>query len=102
MFFFGFLEGQVSSLKSQLEKNAHGMIGYMRQGLHETKSMRRLHDGAQKLFLHQFFLVWEPHFLPLGIPKPYASRLFVGLALIGKDIVFRFIIEYSSSRDSPC
>jgi hypothetical protein len=31
MFFFGFLEGQVSSLKSQLEKNAHGMIGYMRQ-----------------------------------------------------------------------
>jgi len=25
--------------------------------------------------------------------------LFVGLAFIGKDIVFRFIIEYSSSRD---
>jgi len=24
---------------------------------------------------------------------------FVGLALIGKDIVFRFIIEYSSLRD---
>ncbi len=25
--------------------------------------------------------------------------LFVGLAFIGKDIVFKFIIEYSSSRD---
>jgi hypothetical protein len=24
---------------------------------------------------------------------------FVGLALVGKDIVFRFIIEYSSLRD---
>ncbi len=25
--------------------------------------------------------------------------LFIGLALVGKDIVFRFIIEYSSLRD---
>jgi hypothetical protein len=28
-----------------------------------------------------------------------SARLFVGLALIGKDIVFGSIIEYSSSRD---
>jgi len=25
--------------------------------------------------------------------------VFIGLALVGKDIVFRFIIEYSSLRD---
>jgi hypothetical protein len=27
------------------------------------------------------------------------GNLFVSLALVGKDIVFRFIIEYSSLRD---
>ncbi len=27
------------------------------------------------------------------------KKVFGGLALVGKDIVFRFIIEYSSSRD---
>jgi hypothetical protein len=27
------------------------------------------------------------------------KNFFVGLALVGKDIVFRFIIEYSSLRD---
>jgi hypothetical protein len=26
-------------------------------------------------------------------------RIFIGLALVGKDIVFRFIIEYTSLRD---
>jgi hypothetical protein len=27
------------------------------------------------------------------------GNVFIGLALVGKDIVFRFIIEYSSLRD---
>jgi hypothetical protein len=30
---------------------------------------------------------------------PYERFLFIGLAYQGKDIVFRFIIEYSSLRD---
>ncbi len=30
------------------------------------------------------------------VPSPHP---FVGLALVGKDIVFRFVIEYSSLRD---
>ncbi len=42
--FFGFLEGQVSSLKSQLEKKCP-----WDDWLHETKSMR-LQDSALKLF----------------------------------------------------
>jgi hypothetical protein len=37
------------------------------------------------------------HFTALAIAMTPAK--FVGLALVGKDIVFRFIIEYSSLRD---
>jgi hypothetical protein len=33
------------------------------------------------------------------LEKTGKKRLFVGLALVGKDIVFRFIIEYGSLRD---
>jgi hypothetical protein len=50
-------------------------------------------------FASIFSSVWEPHFLALGIPKPYASRHFVGLALVGKDVVFRFIIEYIVAQE---
>jgi hypothetical protein len=32
-------------------------------------------------------------------PQLLSPRVFVGLAYQGKDIVFRFIIEYSSLRD---
>jgi hypothetical protein len=37
-----------------------------------------------------------------GIPSPPKKKtqvIFIGLAYQGKDIVFRFIIEYSSFRD---
>jgi hypothetical protein len=34
------------------------------------------------------------------VPPNYRiAPMFIGLALVGKDIVFRFIIEYSSLRD---
>jgi hypothetical protein len=32
-------------------------------------------------------------------PRAHATLAFISLAYQGKDIVFRFIIEYSSSRD---
>jgi hypothetical protein len=34
-----------------------------------------------------------------GIYQHKPQNYFVGLALVGQDIVFRFIIEYSSFRD---
>jgi hypothetical protein len=41
-------------------------------------------------------LLLRPCLLPSLLPS---TRLFVGLAYKGKDLVFRFIIEYSSLRD---
>jgi hypothetical protein len=40
----------------------------------------------------------------LLFPTPLSKQIlafggFIGLALVGKDIVFKFIIEYSSLRD---
>jgi hypothetical protein len=32
-------------------------------------------------------------------PRAHATLAFIGIAYQGKDIVFRFIIEYSSLRD---
>ncbi len=47
--------------------------------------------------------IWSSMFwslLPFSSPNPLnEGNLFVSLALVGKDIVFRFIIEYSSLRD---
>jgi hypothetical protein len=44
-------------------------------------------------------LVWG-HMPANTTPHPHTSTYqFVGLAYLGKDIVFRFIIEYSSFRD---
>jgi len=40
------------------------------------------------------FFMW-----PFSSYTSYARCIFVGLAYQGKDIVFRFIIEYSSLRD---
>jgi len=34
-----------------------------------------------------------------GVAKRSITEVFFGLALVGKDIVFRFIIEYSNLRD---
>jgi hypothetical protein len=33
------------------------------------------------------------------LPQDISFLKFVGLAMVGKDIVFRFIIEYTSLRD---
>jgi hypothetical protein len=98
--FFGFLEGQDSSLKSQLKKMPMGWLatwdkGYKRQS--PWGYMMMVLSKTQ--FASIFSSVWEPHFLALGIPKPYASRHFVGLALVGKDVVFRFIIEYIVAQE---
>ncbi len=41
-------------------------------------------------------LLLRPCLVPSLLPS---TRLFVGLAYQGKDLVFRFILEYSSLRD---
>jgi hypothetical protein len=35
----------------------------------------------------------------ISMPSKRLFLQFIGLALVGKDIVFRFIIEYSGLRD---
>jgi len=50
-----------------------------------------LHHGVKRPRAHHPFF--------LGVGGGGARAGFFGLALEAKDIVFRFIIEYSSSRD---
>jgi hypothetical protein len=41
----------------------------------------------------------QPAFLIILLQFDQPSRVFVGLAYQGKDMVYKFIIEYSSFRD---
>jgi len=41
-------------------------------------------------FKYSYMWIWQ---------RPNILDIFIGLALVDKDIVFRFIIEYSSLRD---
>ncbi len=48
---------------------------------------------------HPWALVLDSKENEKKIPQEYIGQGFIGLAYQGKDIVYRFIIEYSSLRD---
>jgi hypothetical protein len=64
--------------------------------IYEKKNSNFFLKGIVILYINRVFEFLIPR---LRKPHVWMATTFVGLALVGKEIVFRFIIEYSSLRD---